>query len=68
MREKFGEGLQVDNGKYKLLPEQWVHARFLAVILDLSAWMGKQWESHGLGQKQDFLQLVERAYDEGQKF
>jgi hypothetical protein len=64
---KMGEGFFVDKRAYTLRYEQWVHARFMAMILELSGWMGKQWESHGLGTKQDFLRLVERAYDQGQE-
>lgn len=63
-----GEGCLVNKQSYTLLPDQWVHARVRAMIVELSAWMGMQWESHGLGGKADFLQLVERAYDAGQSF
>ena len=55
---KIGEGHRVQKNGYELLPEQWVHARFLVIIVDLSTWMGKQWESHGLGQKEDFLKRI----------
>jgi hypothetical protein len=63
---RMGEGCVVNKGSYTLPPDQWVHARVIAMILDLSAWMGMQWESHSLGRKKDFLQLLERAYEAGE--
>lgn len=65
--QSMGEGGLVNKGSYTLLPEQWVHARFCAMLVELSAWMGMQWESHSLGQKEGFLQLLEHAYDAGQR-
>jgi hypothetical protein len=67
---RMGEGLPpVDKGSYTLPSEQWVHMRVLAMILELSTWMGMQWRSHFPGlTKDDYLREIERAYDTGEAF
>src|SRR5262245_16959103 len=61
------DGILVPKIGYNLRPDQMVHTRFLAIILELSAWMGMQWESHTDQPKNTFLAMVNQAYDAGRK-
>ncbi len=55
---------EVDKVSYKLNLEEWVHARVLLMILDLTAWIGPEWSSHfGDMTEEQFFGLVRKAFE-----
>jgi hypothetical protein len=55
---------EVDKVSYKINLEEWVHARVLLMILDLTAWIGPEWSSHFRNMTEEqFLDVVRKAFE-----
>ena len=62
---KLGQGkTEVDKGSYELHLDEWVHARVLLMILDLTAWIGPEASSHFRGMTEEkFMGLLRQAFE-----